>query len=82
MRVEIRIENDNGHGYEIIRGSYDSMPAIVNEIEYRRWLDMKEKWFKLQQPVDKRTKFYKYLVERGIVEDGQTIYNKDVVDVT
>lgn len=79
VQVEIRLQYESG--YEIIRGSYESMKDVVDQIEYKRYLNAAQKWFKLQQPVDKRTRFYKYLVERGIVEDGQTIYNKDVVDV-
>lgn len=39
------------------------------------------KAMKLKQPVDKRTRFYKYLVEEGIVEAGQTIYNKDCINI-
>ena len=39
------------------------------------------KAWKLKQPVDKRTRFYKYLVEEGIVKAGQTIYNKDCISI-
>lgn len=36
---------------------------------------------RLNTPVDKRTRFYKYLVDEGIVEAGTTIYNKDCINI-
>lgn len=36
---------------------------------------------KLNTPVDKRTRFYKYMVEEGLIKNGTTIYNKDVLDI-
>lgn len=36
---------------------------------------------KLNTPVDKRTRFYKYLVELGKIKAGETIYNRDVKDL-
>jgi hypothetical protein len=36
---------------------------------------------KLNTPVDKRTRFYKYLVEQGIVKDGETILNKQIAHI-
>lgn len=36
---------------------------------------------KLNTPVDKRTRFYKYLVEQGIVENGETILNRQIAHI-
>ena len=41
----------------------------------------KTRQYRLKLPVDKRTRFYKYLVEEGIIEPGQTIYNKDCINI-
>ena len=63
----------NENGYEVRTNMY-TMEEALKKVEYA-------KKRKLNTPVDKRTRFYKYLVDQGIVIDGQTIYNRDVINI-
>lgn len=64
----------NEHGHLVTTNMYSMEEALVR-VE-------RASIRKLNTPVDKRTRFYKYLVEKGIVKDGVTIYNRDVINVT
>lgn len=67
MRITIQYAN----GDFISTTMYSSLKEYLDKEEFKR------QW-KLKQPVDKRTRFYKYLVDQGIVKNGETIYNRDI----
>lgn len=64
--------------YEVFRYEFDNLKDAVI---YSRLVRMKRQQYKEQlmnKKVHKSSRIYRQLVAEGIVEKGQTIYNKDV----
>jgi hypothetical protein len=64
--------------YEVFRYEFDTLKDAVI---YSRLVRMKRQQYREQlmnKKVHKGSRIYKQLVADGIVESGQTVYNKDV----